>query len=116
MIKKRFLLKVVISIFVSFLIISSLVSCDQIYEIFRPTAILEVVNSTDYSIVNIYCIIDETSDSNSLISTPILPEKTKTIEQIDRTVTEVKVVFENKVSANYETDFKNYDKLTLEIK
>ena len=116
MIKKRFILKVLVSFFVSFLLISSLVSCDQIYEIIRPTAILEVVNSTNYSIVNIYCIIDGTSDSNSLINSPILPDKTKTIDKIDRSVKKVQIVFENKVSASYETNFKNYDKQILEIK
>jgi hypothetical protein len=116
MIKKRFLLKVLVCIFVSFLLISSLVSCNQIYEIFWPTAILEVINSSDYSIDNIYCIINGTSDSNSLINTPILPGKTKTIDKINRAVEEVKIVFENKVSGNYETDFKNYDKQILEIK
>lgn len=116
MLMKRSILKIIFCIILSLLLISSLTSCDLLYNMLRPTAILEVVNNTEYSIINIYCIMDGVSDVNNIISSPILPNEVKTIEKIDRDVTEIKVVFENEASSNYETDFINFDKLTLKIK
>lgn len=99
-------------LFIIFLLITLTTSCD-IYQIIRPTGILEIKNNTAYSIIDIYTFDNNEIKSENLLFENLASGNSIAIKNINRKIYKVELILENMICKMEIVDFNNFDKITL---